>query len=68
MAPKYAGAPHLFVEDCYRVAGEYGVEPAGLLKHMSFAVVTLARIHVNKRDQLYGIIRCLCDAGYTPPS
>ena len=67
-AAKYKETPGLFVEDCYRIAGEYNVEPAGLLKHMANAVAVLARLDTDKKEQLLAIVRCLCDAGYPPPS
>lgn len=67
-AAKYTEAPNLFVEDCYRVAGEYGIDPPSLLKHMSNAIAILARLNTDKKGQLLSIVRCLCDAGYPPPS
>jgi len=67
-ADKYAEYPGLFVEDCYRIAGEYEVEVAGLLKHMAESIAKMARKPDAKQEQLLAIIRCLCDAGYPPPS
>ena len=65
---KYKEAPNLFVEDCFRIAGEYGVDALSLLTHMARTVANLARRLPDKQEQLHAIVRCFCDAGYPPPS